>query len=80
MSPEGEIKAKRREEEMNTATMTRTTEQKPLWHVTVDLAYYGSPEESCQDGVRRIRKALDPILHNRSGVKDMYIVKLPARE
>jgi hypothetical protein len=53
---------------------------KTLWHITVDLTYEGSIDESCQDGIERVRKALTPLIENGSGVKQIIIRRLPEKE
>jgi hypothetical protein len=53
---------------------------KARWHVTLDLVYEGGDNDSCHDGVERIRRALNPIIENGSGIKQMFIMRLPEKE
>jgi hypothetical protein len=51
-----------------------------LWHITVGLTYEASDNENCQIGVERVRKVLTPLIENGSGVKQIFITRLPEKE
>ncbi len=64
---------------MSTATLTPNTE-KTLWHVIVDLAYEGTNNDTDQDGVEKVRRTLNPLIENGSGIKRVFIMRLPERD
>ncbi len=65
---------------MNTIPETFRAEEKTLWHITVNLTYEGSENDSCRDGVNRVFSALVPLIENGSGIKEFNIVSLPEKE
>jgi hypothetical protein len=65
---------------VDTNSETCRSEGKALWHITLNLVYEGEANDTCQDGVERIRKALNPLIENGSGIKQMLIFGLPAKE
>jgi hypothetical protein len=65
---------------MNTTTLTRDNGDRTLWHVVIDLAYEGTANDSCQDGVKKVRDILDPLIENRSGIKSVYFMRLPEKD
>jgi hypothetical protein len=54
-------------------------EGKALWHITIDLAYEGEDNDSCQDGVNKVLSALTPLIENGSGVRQFLITRLPEK-
>ena len=65
---------------MSTISQTNISPGKTLWHITVDLAYEGLENDSCQDGVEKIQKALNPLIESGSGIKQMFLMSLPEKE
>jgi hypothetical protein len=55
-------------------------QDRTLWHITVDLAYEGANNDSCQVGIERVRKALYPLIENGSGLKRINILRLPEKD
>ena len=53
---------------------------KTLWHITLDLSYEGGEDDSCQDGVQKVLSALKPLTENGSGIKHVFIMRLPEKE
>jgi hypothetical protein len=53
---------------------------KARWHVKLEFVYEGREDESCQDGVRKIRTALEPLIENGSGIKQIFLLSLPERD
>jgi hypothetical protein len=51
-----------------------------IWHITVDLAYEGEENDSCQVGVERVFSALRPLIENGSCIKQVFVMKLPEKE
>ncbi len=51
-----------------------------LWHVMVDLAYESANSDSSQDGVEKVRNALNPLVENGSGIKQIIILRLPEKD
>ncbi len=65
---------------MNTQTLTNNNEERTVWHLTVDLAYEGSNNDSYQDGVEKIKRAINGLIENGSGIKKVFIMRLPEKE
>lgn len=65
---------------MDTTSETSRAEEKGLWNITLNLVYEGGVNDTCQDGVEKIRKALNPLIENGSGIKQMFITRLPEKE
>ena len=65
---------------MDTNSQTCKVEEKSLWHITLDLIYEGGVNDTCQDGVETIRKALNPLIGNGSGIKQVFMMSLPGKE
>jgi hypothetical protein len=65
---------------MSSMILASNHDGKTLWHITVGLTYEGSFDESCQDGIDRVRKALIPLIENGSGVKKIFFTTLPGKE
>jgi hypothetical protein len=63
---------------MNAGVNADNNKENPLWHVTVDLAFDGYGNETCQDQVNRLNRVLNSIRRNGSGLKDICIMKLPS--
>jgi hypothetical protein len=59
---------------------TSGTKEKALWNITLNLVYEGEVNDTCQDGVEKIRKALSPLIENGSGIKQVFIMRLPEKE
>jgi hypothetical protein len=59
---------------------TGRTKEKALWNITINLVYEGEVNDTCQDGVEKIRRALNPLIENGSGIKQMFIMRLPEKE
>jgi hypothetical protein len=64
---------------VDTNSETSRTEEKVLWHITLALTYEGGVNDTCQDGVEKIRKALSPLIANGSGIKQMFFTSLPEK-
>ena len=65
---------------MATNSETSRAEEKSLWHITLNLVYEGGNKDTCQDGIEKIRKALNPLIENGSGIKQMFFMSLPEKE
>ena len=65
---------------MSSMILTSNQEGKTLWHITVSLTYEGLIDESCQDGIDRVKKVLNPLIENGSGVKQIFFTSLPGKE
>jgi hypothetical protein len=65
---------------MNTKSQTTTNSTKILWHITVDIAYEGGENDSCQEGVRKVLSALTPLIENGSSFKQVFITRLPEKD
>jgi hypothetical protein len=59
-------------------TSPNLNSDKNLWHITVDLAYEGSANESGRDGVLRVLSALSPLIEN-GGFKNVIVMRLPEK-
>ncbi len=57
----------------------QSVDGKALWHVTLTLTYEGGVNDSCQDGVEKIKKTLNPLIENGSGIKQMFFMSLPEK-
>jgi hypothetical protein len=69
----------KREGTMSSIPLSFNQDERTLWHITVGLTYEGSITESSQDGIERVRKALIPLIENGSGVKQIFIMRLPEK-
>jgi hypothetical protein len=58
---------------------TVRAEGKALWHIILDLAYEGGENDSGQDGVEKVRSALNSLIENGSGIKHVMIMRLPEK-
>ncbi len=58
---------------------TRQEDGKVLWHVVVGLVYDGLDGDTCEDGVEKVKKALNPVVGNRSIIKGMSFLRLPEK-
>jgi hypothetical protein len=65
---------------MSTISQTNISPGKTLWHITVDLAYEGLENDSCQDGVQKVLSALRPLIENGSDIKKVIIMRLPEKD
>jgi hypothetical protein len=65
---------------MSTIPQTNMSPGKTLWHITVDIAYEGGENDSCQDGVQKVLSALTPLIENGSGFKQVLIMGLPEKD
>ena len=63
---------------MNAGANAGNNKENPLWHVTVDMAFDGYGNESCQDQVKRLNRVLNSLRCDGSGLKDICIMKLPS--
>jgi len=52
---------------------------KVLWHIALALTYEGGMNDSCEDGVEKIKKALNPLIANGSGIKQLFLTSLPRK-
>jgi hypothetical protein len=68
-----------RRQNMDTNLPTVRVDERTLWHITIDLAYDGCDNESCQEGVHKVLSALSPLIENGSGIKQVLITKLPEK-
>lgn len=66
--------------QMDTNSATFRTDGKVLWHITLALTYEGGVDDTCEDGVGKIKKALYPLIANDSGIKQMCFMSLPEKE
>lgn len=64
---------------MDTNLATVKAEEKTLWHITIDLAYEGGDNDSCQERVNKVLSALSPLIENGIGIKQVLITKLPEK-
>lgn len=62
---------------MSTYSGVPNAEGKCLWHIVVDIAYEGNPQDSCQEGVNKVLRTLSPLFENGSGFKQILINRLP---
>ncbi len=69
-----------KENKMNTATLTANNGERTLWHLVVDLAYEGTNNDTDQEGVEKIRKAINGLIENGSGIKQAFIMRLPEKD
>ncbi len=64
---------------MSTMVLTQDNEERAIWHVVVDVAYEGTNNETCQDGVEKVMNALNPLIENGSGIKRVFLMRLPEK-
>jgi hypothetical protein len=64
---------------LDTNPETFRNEEKVLWHITLALTYEGGVNDTCQEGVGKIKKALNPLTANGSGFKQMFFMSLPEK-
>ena len=65
---------------MVTNSETFRPDGKVLWHIELALTYDGGVNDSCEEGVGKIRKALIPLMVNGTGVRQIFITSLPKKE
>jgi hypothetical protein len=58
---------------------TEPGNRKIRWHVTLDLVYEAGADDSCEEGVRRVRNAIRPVFENGSGIQEIYFTRLPEK-
>jgi hypothetical protein len=53
---------------------------KTRWHVMVDLVYEGNETDQSENGVQQIRRTLNPLIENGSGIKQVFFMSLPQKD
>lgn len=53
---------------------------KAQWHIKLEFIFEGGEDDTCQDGVQKIRTVLKPIIENGSGIKQVFLLSLPEKD
>ncbi len=64
---------------MSTSPLISGNEEKVTWHVTVSLTYEDTDHEVTQDRVKKIMQTLKPLTENGSGIRQVFLMRLPER-
>jgi hypothetical protein len=64
---------------METNSKTLITEGKVLWHIKLAITYEGGDNDTCLDGMGKIKKALNPLITNGSGINQVLFMSLPEK-
>ncbi len=64
---------------MGTSPLISASEEKVIWHVTVSLTYEDNDQVATQDRVKKLMKALKPLTENGSGIKGVFLMRLPEK-
>ena len=53
---------------------------KAIWHIALDLDFEGGENDSCQEGVQKVLSVLEPLIQNGSGIKRIFVTRLPEKD